>query len=87
MKGHICRTPKVMPGSNMAGKKTFGIMCPNPTISQLGMMRKRPVEPAHVPVGLHGVAHLVGHVGPVQPDRVDLEQRTQEGCGRHREEA
>ena len=47
---------------------------------------KRPIEPAHVPVRLHGIAHLVRHVRAVEPNGVDLEERAEDARDRDRQE-
>jgi len=44
---------------------------------------ERAVEPSHVPVRLHRVAHLVRHVRAVEPNGVDLEERAQDTRDRH----
>ena len=39
---------------------------------------KRPVEPTHVPVGLHGIADFRRVIGSELPDRVDLSEPSEQ---------
>ena len=79
MNGQTIRMLKMRPGKITAGRNTSsGMVWPQPDPLPAGHDAQGPVEPAHVPVGLHGVGDLVRLVLAELPDGVDLGEAAQQ---------